>query len=57
MIGQTAGSRLKLRFGFQAGQVFQSTASFLIIYFDLELTNYKKVRDTIENLDISTFSC
>ena len=27
----------------------------LIIYFDLELTNYKKIKDTIENLDISTF--
>ena len=27
----------------------------LIIYFDLELTNYKKIKDTVENLDISTF--
>ena len=27
----------------------------LIIYFDLELTNYKKVKDTVENLDISNF--
>ena len=27
----------------------------LIIYFDLELTNYKKIKDTVENLDISNF--
>ena len=27
----------------------------LIIYFDLEHTNYKKIKDTIQNLDISTF--
>ena len=27
----------------------------LIIYFDLELTNYKKIKDTVQNLDISTF--
>ena len=27
----------------------------LIIYFDLEFTNYKKIKDTVENLDISTF--
>ena len=27
----------------------------LIIYFDLEHTNYNKIKDTIQNLDISTF--
>ena len=27
----------------------------LIIYFDLELTNYKKIKDTVQNLDMSTF--
>ena len=27
----------------------------LIIYFDLELTNYKKIKDIVQNLDISTF--
>ena len=27
----------------------------LIIYFDLELTNFKKIKDVVRNLDISTF--